>query len=141
MQLTTTSTSASGPSMRRVRRNAVLWTVQVLLTALFLFAGVSKLVATDSALADLYDLPTAFMRFVGVCEVLGGAGLVLPGVLRRASWLTPLASAGLVGIMISATIVTVVTASIAAALAPFAVGVVAASVAYARLAEVGRDRG
>lgn len=141
MQLTTTSTSASGPSMRRVRRNAVLWTVQVLLTALFLFAGVSKLVATDSALADLYDLPTAFMRFVGVCEVLGGAGLVLPGVLHRASWLTPLAAAGLVGIMISATIVTVVTASIAAALAPFAVGVVAASVAYARLAEVGRDRG
>jgi hypothetical protein len=50
-------------------------------------------------------LPGWFLRFLGVAAVLGALGLVLPGLLRIRPGLTPLAAAGLVIIMIGATVV------------------------------------
>ena len=109
-----------------------LWTVQVLLALTFLFAGSAKFVMSGGDLTKDIDLPVLFLRFIGACEVLGALGLVLPGLLRRDRWLTPLAAIGLVIIMIGAVVVTVASMGIPPALFPLVVGLLAASVAYGR---------
>jgi len=115
-----------------MRINTVLWVVQGLLAALFLFAGGVKLVLPADALVGPVALPTLFLRFIGVMEVLGGLGLVLPLALRIRPVLTPLAASGLVIIMAGATAVTVAGGQVAAAGVPLLVGVLAAAVAYGR---------
>jgi hypothetical protein len=116
-----------------MRRNVTLWVVQGLLAALFLFAGVMKLVLPVEAMAGPVALPGLLLRFIGVCEALGAIGLILPGLLGIHRELTPLAAAGLVIIMIGATVITATGSSIAPALVPCVVGVLAASVAYGRV--------
>jgi hypothetical protein len=54
-------------------------------------------------------LPGLFVRFIGVAEVLGAIGLILPGLLRNRPGLTPLTGAGLVIIMIGAMVFTLTT--------------------------------
>ena len=109
-----------------------LWVVQGLLAALFLFAGGVKLVSSAAQMQGPPDLPLWFLRFIGVCEVTGALGLLLPGIFRIRTGLTPLAAAGLVIIMIGATTVTAIWMSPALALMPLIVGVLAGWVAYAR---------
>ena len=109
-----------------------LWIVQGLLAALFLFAGVMKLVLPLEELKGPVALPGLFLRFIGVAEVLGGLGLILPGLLGIKPGLTPLAAAGLVIIMIGATAVGLAAGDVAMALIPLAVGLLAAFVAYGR---------
>ena len=115
-----------------MRKNVTLWAVQGLLAALFLFAGGMKLVMPLENLAGPVALPGLFIRFIGVAEVLGAAGLILPGLLRIRVELTPLAAAGLVIIMGGAVVVTVMGGAVAPAAVPLLVGVLAASVAYGR---------
>jgi uncharacterized membrane protein YphA (DoxX/SURF4 family) len=115
-----------------MRKNVTLWVVQGLLAALFLFAGVMKLVLPVEAMAGPVALPGLFLRFIGVFESLGAIGLILPGLLRIHQELTPVAAAGLVIIMLGAIVVTMMAGSIAPALVPLIVGVLAASVAYGR---------
>ena len=115
-----------------MRTNTLLWIVQGLLAALFLFTGGVKLVLPVEAMAGPVALPGLFLRFIGVCESLGAVGLILPGLLRIRQQLTPVAAAGLVIIMVGATVITIMGGSIAPALVPFIVGVLAASVAYGR---------
>jgi uncharacterized membrane protein YphA (DoxX/SURF4 family) len=109
-----------------------LWVLQVLLGLLFIFAGGSKLVMPIEEMTKEVAMPGWFLRGIGVCELLGGLGLILPGLFRIRTGLTPLAAAGLVIIMIGATVVTVMTMGVGMALVPFVVGVLAAFVAYAR---------
>lgn len=109
-----------------------LWVVQALLAALFVFAGGMKLVLPLDQMQGPVALPGAFLRFLGVAELLGGLGLVLPGLVRVQPMLTPLAAAGLVIIMIGATVVTLVTGGGALALMPLVTGLLAAFVAYGR---------
>lgn len=109
-----------------------LWTIQVLLALVFLFAGGMKLALPIEAMTKQMPLPGTLLRFIGVAEVLGALGLVLPGLLRTRQSLTPLAAAGLVIVMIGATSLTVATAGVAPALMPLVVGLLAAWVAYAR---------
>jgi uncharacterized membrane protein YphA (DoxX/SURF4 family) len=112
--------------------NYALWIVQVLLALLFLFAGVMKLVLPLEALKGPVALPGLFLRFIGVAEVLGALGLILPGLLRVQPRLTPLAAAGLVIIMIGATVITLVTGSFGQAVITLVTGLLAAFVAYGR---------
>ena len=112
--------------------NAALWIAQVLLALLFLFAVGIKLVLPLEALKGPVPLPGLFLRFLGVCEVLGAIGLVLPGLLRIRPGLTALAAAGLVIIMIGATTITLASGPVAPALPPFVAGLLAAFVAYGR---------
>src|ERR1051325_10381837 len=114
-----------------------LWIIQVLLALLFLFTGGTKLVIPPDVLAKMgspnqIPLPGWFVRFIGVCEVLGALGLMLPGLLRIKPWLTPLAAAGLVGIMIGATALTTAADGVAAGVVPLVAGLLAAFVAYGR---------
>jgi len=110
-----------------------LWVVQGLLAILFLFTGGVKLLGPIAMLTQqMPELPGVFVRFIGVCELLGALGLVLPGILRFRTELTPLAAGGLVIIMIGATVCTVLWDGALLALLPFVVGLLAAFVAYSR---------
>jgi uncharacterized membrane protein YphA (DoxX/SURF4 family) len=129
------STTTLTKSERKI--NAILWTVQVLLALLFVFAGGMKLVAPPEMLKGPgIQFPLLFLRFIGVCELAGGLGLVLPGLLRIRTGLTPLAAAGLVVIMIGATITTLASGMGAGALVPFVTGILAAWIAYGRSRQV-----
>ncbi|HSC59327.1 MAG TPA: DoxX family protein [Gemmatimonadales bacterium] len=114
------------------RANATLWIVQSLLAALFLYAGGFKLVTPLAALAKLSPFPALFLRFVGICEVAGALGLILPGLLGIKRGLTPLAATGLVGIMVGAVTATIASLGVLPAIFPFAVGSLAAAVARGR---------
>lgn len=109
-----------------------LWIVQALLGALFVFGGGMKLVLPIEEMTKDIAMPGAFLRFIGVVELLGGLGLVLPGLFRIRPGLTPLAAAGLVIIMVGATVITLKTGSVAMALMPLVVGLLAAFVAWGR---------
>jgi len=111
-----------------------LWAVQILLALLFLFAGGAKFVVPVSQMTK--GMPEAlasgsFIHFIGVCEVLGGLGLVLPGLVRIKPGLTPLAASGLTIIMIGATALSL-PQGVAMAIFPLVTGVLAAFVAYGR---------
>ena len=84
-----------------------LWVVQVLLAAMFLMAGAMK---STSPIDELVGMGMwyadvgggALIRFIGISEVLGAVGLVLPAALRVLPWLTPLAAALLAVVMVLA---------------------------------------
>jgi hypothetical protein len=123
--------------------NYVLWIVQGLLALIFLFTGGTKLILPIEVLTEQTPLPGLFVRFLGVAEVLGAIGLILPGLLRIWPVLTPLAASGLVIIVTGATVLTlagVVPVGAAMALIPLVVGLLSAFVAYGRwrLAPLGR---
>src|SRR4051812_49997930 len=96
-----------------------LWILQWLLAALFLFAGISKLAMPIQPMVDQTGLPANLIRFVGVMETLGALGLILPGLLHIRTSLTPLAAAGLILIMIPATVMTLQAGPAVLALLPF----------------------
>jgi hypothetical protein len=120
--------------------NIVLWIIQVLLALLFLFAGGTKLVLPIDVLNAMgppnqVHLPDLLIRFIGVVEVLGALGLILPGIFRIKTGLTPLAAAGLIIVMIGAVAVSL-KLGIGAAVFPFVVGLLLAFVAYERWRKV-----
>ncbi|HEX6283719.1 MAG TPA: DoxX family protein [Pyrinomonadaceae bacterium] len=117
--------------------NIVLWIIQILLALLFLFAGGSKLVMSAEQMQSLASpnqvhLPITFIRFIGVVEVLGGLGLVLPGLFGIKKGLTPLAAIGLTIVMVGAVIITIAGDGIVMAIAPLIFGLLCAFVAYGR---------
>src|ERR671932_158657 len=104
----------------------ILWIVKGLLALVFLFTGGTKLILPIEVLTEQTPLPGVFVRFLGVAEVLGAIGLILPGLLRIWPVLTPLAGCGLVIIMIGATVLTlvgVVPVGATMALIPLVVGI------------------
>jgi uncharacterized membrane protein len=113
------------------KTNVLLWVIQALLMLLFLFAGVTKFVLPAELLTQ-GGMSLGFVRFIGVCEILGAIGLIVPSVTRIRPGLTPLAAAGLVIIMIGATVVTLRMPQPAGAVVPAFVGLLAAFVAYGR---------
>ena len=123
------SPSISAPGQKST---ILLWIIQGLLALLFVFAGVAKLVMPIEAMTKQIPLPGWFLRFIGVAEVFGAIGLILPGILRVQLGLTPLAAAGLVIIMTGATVVNLVTGQVAAALITVVVGLLSAYIAYSR---------
>jgi hypothetical protein len=109
-----------------------LWIVQGLLAALFVFAGGMKLVTPIEEMTKEIAMPGPFLRFIGVAELLGGLGLIVPGLTGIATYLTPLAALGLVIIMIGAVGVSFAVGGITAALLPLACGALLVFVAYGR---------
>ena len=113
--------------------NRLLWTAQTIAALVFLFAGSVKFIMpADKMQQGPIQLPLAFMYFIGLCEVLGAFGLLLPGIFRIRTALTPLAAAGLTIIMIGATTISVQAMGISAAPVPAVLGVITAWIAYAR---------
>ena len=87
--------------------NIALWIVQGVLAFLFLMAGFMKSTTPIDKLATMLpwtkDAPLLLVRFIGISELLGGLGLLLPSILRIKPVLTPIAATGLTIIMILAT--------------------------------------
>jgi hypothetical protein len=94
-----------------IRNNKVLWTIQILLAALYLFAGGFKVVASAAAMSQPDGspgpLPIWFLRTVGMLECLGALGLILPGLTGIKRGLTPIAAWCLVVIMIGAVVTSI----------------------------------
>jgi uncharacterized membrane protein YphA (DoxX/SURF4 family) len=107
-----------------------LWTAQITLAMLFLFAGVMKFVMPVKEMTRGSSLPGSFFHFIGAMEVLGAIGLALPCLLRISPFLTPVAACGLVIIMAGATVTSITMGWIS--LLPLFVGVAAAFIAYGR---------
>jgi uncharacterized membrane protein YphA (DoxX/SURF4 family) len=124
----------AGSPRKRPAMHRALWVIQWLLALIFLFAGGMKLVLPIEVMTKQMPMPGVFLRFIGVCEVLGAIGLILPGLLRIRRDLTPVAAAGLVIIMIGATTLTLRAGGAAPALTPLVVGLLAAFVVYGRWA-------
>ena len=117
----------------RTLMTRALWIVQSLLALLFVFAGSMKLVSPIDELVAQTSLPGLFLRFVGLAELLGGLGLILPGLLHIRPGLTPLAALELVHVMLGACVITLAMGGepVLAAV-PLAVGLLAGFVAYGR---------
>lgn len=85
--------------------NIALWIVQALLAFAFVMAGGMKLATPHAELIDagmggwVADSPALLIKFIGLSEVAAGLGLILPGLTKIQTWLTPLAAAGLVTVM------------------------------------------
>ncbi len=87
--------------------NAVLWFVQSLLAVAFGMAGAMKVSMPVEQLAAngmtfVNDYSSMFVRFIGVSELLGAVGLILPSILRIKPILTPIAASGIAVIMVLA---------------------------------------
>ena len=88
--------------------NIVLWIVQILLALVFAMAGIMKVTRPFEKLAEnmkwAKDVGPRGVRLIGVLEILGAIGLILPAVTGILPWLTPIAAIGLVLTMIGAMI-------------------------------------
>jgi len=125
--------------------NILLWVIQILLALVFLFSGGMKLVMSVEAMQKMSPpnsimMPGWFIKFIGVCEVLGALGLILPGLLRRQQYLTVLAATGLLIIMIGAVVVTVMGPGGPGVIFPLVIGLLCAFVAYGRRGSTDRRR-
>ena len=91
----------------RSTMNAVLWTTQVLLGVFWSVTGFGKACCIDltvwnhmlTQVAWFAAVPRPLFIFIGVCEFLGGVGLILPAMTGVKPKLTPLAAFGLTLIM------------------------------------------
>jgi hypothetical protein len=113
-------------------RKVTMWVVQGVLAVLFLFAGGMKLITPVAVLSLMSPFPGEFIRLIGICEVIGAVGLILPWALGIRRELTPLAAAGLVIIMVGATVSTMAIGGGVLALIDVVIGVLAATVVYGR---------
>ena len=110
-----------------------LWIVQGLLALLFLGLGLMKLAIPLDDPAMTMGLPILFIRFIGFVEVLGAAGLVLPGLLKVRTGLVPLAAAGLMIVTLGATAFHLLNGDgLATASLPLIVALLSGFVAYGR---------
>ena len=102
------STAMKPSEPRSKALNIGLWTVQLLLGAMFAAAGLMKLTQPIASLAESLGwpgaIPPATVRFIGASELLGALGLILPAATRITPGLTPLAGAGLTTIMVLASL-------------------------------------
>lgn len=98
-----------GPSVRPASGRALgagLWIAQIVLALFFTGTGVEKATEPVAELSQKYDwpgdVPAALVRFIGVAELLGALGLVLPGLTKQKPGLTAWAAGGLLLIMLLA---------------------------------------
>lgn len=114
--------------------NILLWIIQCLLALLFIFSGAMKFVMSVEQMNEQAPvvLPGLFIHFIGVCEILGGIGLILPSLLRIKPGLTPLAATGLAIITAGATVITLMGPMKGAAMIPFVTCLLCIFVAWGR---------
>jgi uncharacterized membrane protein YphA (DoxX/SURF4 family) len=90
--------------------NAALWAVQILLAVAFVAVGGMKVFAYEKykAMSEKQHGPTnlshGLVTLIGISEIAGGVGIVLPMATNIAPWLSPLAAAGLATVMLLAVV-------------------------------------
>jgi len=113
--------------------NIMLWVLQVVLAVAF-FAHGWLFLSPPAEMVELINslISPAFRVFIGVAEVLAAVGLILPGVTRIMPWLVSCAAAGLMIVMISATIFHIIRGEVSSAITTAILFVLATFVAYMR---------
>jgi uncharacterized membrane protein YphA (DoxX/SURF4 family) len=126
--------------MTRKGIHAGLWVAQILLALLFAGAGFAKAATPLGELAASLpytaDLPGMMVRFIGVSEVAGALGLLLPAATRLRPHLTPLAAAGLALVMVLATLFHLTRGEFSAMPMTAVLAALAGVVAWGRFAKV-----
>lgn len=87
--------------------NVTLWILQILFGIYFFAIGVMHFIippGLPTMMSWMYDLSPALHTISGIAEILGGIGLVLPGLFRIQTRLVPLAAAGLAVVMVGAAV-------------------------------------
>lgn len=116
--------------------NITIWTTQVLLAVFFIMFGFMKAFLPINELADqtpwVIDVPEALVRFIGVAELAGAFGLILPAITRILPRLTIAAAGGLGTIMFLAFVFSVSRGEIPNAVTNIVVLAVLALIAYGR---------
>jgi hypothetical protein len=113
--------------------NILLWVLQALLAAAFLAHGLLLLMPPADIAAQMYaSLPRGFWVFLGVAEVAAAIGITLPGATRIQPWLVPSAAAGIMFVMVSATLWHIVRGEISSAVITLILLAMATYVAYMR---------
>ena len=113
--------------------NIVLWVLQTLLAVAFLAHGWLFLFPPASMVEVMNaSIQPAFRMFIGVAEVLAAVGLTLPGITRAQPWLISCAAAGLMIVMMSATIFHTMRGEISSAITTAILFVLVTFVAYMR---------
>ena len=86
--------------------STVVWIIQILLTIMFLMAGMMKLMKSKEQMKAkmgwVEDYSQGTIKFIGLMEILGAMGLILPGIFDTLTILTPVAALGVVLIMLGA---------------------------------------
>lgn len=113
--------------------NIVLWILQVLLASVFLWHGWLYF----SPPAELVEIMNAqfsqgFRMFIGVAELLGAVGLILPSITRILPWLTPIAAVGLTIVTGSACVYHLSRGEVGTAIFPLILCALAIFIAYTR---------
>lgn len=91
--------------------NVALWIIAGLLAALFAAAGAMKLLTPKAKLIEnpqmgwAVTMPAGQIKFIGLAELAGAAGLILPGAVGVATGLVGAAAVGLAAIMAAAIVV------------------------------------
>ena len=120
--------------------NTALWIVQIVLALVFVITGGLKLVLPSDKIAERMGsekgLPPTAMRIIGLLEVLGAIGVILPAWTGILPWLTPLAAAGLMLTMAGATFENVRHQHFPMIALNFVLGVLAIFVIYGRFIAV-----
>ena len=113
--------------------NIALWIVQVVLALAFFAHGLLLLVPPPDIAAQMVaSLPRWFWLFLGVAEILAAVGITLPGLTRIHPWLVTWAAAGIMFVMVSATIWHVARNEISSAFVTLVLLAMAMFVAYMR---------
>ncbi len=115
----------------------VLWVVQTLLALVFIASGGMKAVRPLDGLSKqlnwVLEVPAALVRFIGIAEVLGALGLILPAVTGIVPWLTVAAAIGLAVVMVLAVIFHLIRKEYANIVPNFILLILALFVVYGRL--------
>ncbi len=137
MKIVTPVANQQESPMKRKSLRVALWVVQLLLGLAFLMAGAMKSTQPIDELARQLAwpgvVPAAMVRFIGISELLGGLGLILPAATRIKPVLTPLAGAGLAVVMVLAAGFHVMRGEYQALPINLVMGALAAFVAWGRL--------
>jgi uncharacterized membrane protein YphA (DoxX/SURF4 family) len=132
-----THTEATELSLQRVAvMNTGLWIVQIVLALVFLITGGLKLMLPSDKVAERMGNEKGFsprtMRIIGLLEVMGAIGVILPAWTGILPWLTPLAAAGLMLTMIGAAFENVRNRHFPMIVVNFVIGALAMFVIYGR---------
>lgn len=123
--------------------NTALWVVQGVLAAMFLMAGMMKVMKGQKGLMEnpmtawAEDVPDGRIKMIGMLEALAAVGLVLPWALDITPILTPLAGLGLVAMMIGAAALHKKRGENSAIMMNLMLAALAAFVAWGRFADLG----
>ncbi len=116
-----------------------LWIAQIMLSVSLVWAGIMKLAQPVETLAVMWpwagQVPASLVKFTGIVDIVGAAGLILPSLLRIQPKLTPMAAMGVIVLMIFASVFHVARGEASVIGVNIVFAAIAAFVAWGRLAK------